>query len=58
MSTLTAVAMAPKPGTVPTSEEISARAKAIWEAGGRKPGRDEQNWLEAERQLRKERGLK
>ena len=58
MSTATAVATAPKAGPVPTSQEISARAKAIWEASGRKPGRDEQNWLEAERQLRKERGLK
>ena len=58
MSTLTAVAMAPKAGPVPTPQEISGRAKAIWEASGRKPGRDERNWLEAERQLRKERGLK
>jgi hypothetical protein len=58
MSTLTAIAMAPKAGRVPTQAEITERAKAIWEASGRKPGRDDQNWLEAERQLRKERGLK
>jgi hypothetical protein len=58
MSTLTAVAMASKAGLVPTQADITERAKAIWEASGRKPGRDEQNWLEAERQLRKERGLK
>lgn len=58
MSTATAVATATKAGPVPTAQEIAARAKAIWEASGRKPGRDEQNWLEAERQLRKERGLK
>ena len=58
MSTATAVATAPRAGPVPTPHEISARAKAIWEASGRKPGRDDQNWLEAERQLRKERGLK
>jgi hypothetical protein len=58
MSTLTAVAMALKAGPVPTQAEITERAKAVWEASGRKPGRDEQNWLEAERQLRKERGLK
>jgi len=45
------------PGRAPTREEIAERAKAIWKAGGCKSGRDEQNWLQAERQLRAERGL-
>jgi hypothetical protein len=35
-------------------EQIAERAKAIWKASGCKPGRDRENWLEAERQLRKE----
>jgi hypothetical protein len=56
--TQTAVAAPPRKAAAPTQEEITARAKAIWIAGGRLPGRDEQNWLEAERQLRAERGLK
>jgi hypothetical protein len=34
-----------------THEEISARAQAIWEQQGRPHGRDDQIWLEAERQL-------
>jgi hypothetical protein len=45
------------PGPAPTREEIAARAKTLWKAGGCQIGRDEQNWLEAERQLRSERGL-
>lgn len=52
-----AVAAARQTRAEPTREEITARAKALWEASGRKPGRDQQNWLAAERQLRKERGL-
>jgi hypothetical protein len=52
--TSTAVAT---PGPAPTREEIAGRAKAIWRAGGCQGGRDERNWLEAERQLRSERGL-
>jgi len=38
----------------PTREQIAERAQAIWKAGGCKPGRDEQNWVEAERQLKAE----
>jgi cell division septation protein DedD len=53
----TAAAVMSKPAREPTQEEITARAKALWEASGRQPGRDKQNWLEAERQLRRERGL-
>ena len=52
--TATAVAT---PGRAPTREEIAERAIAIWKASGCKSGRDEQNWLQAERQLRAERGL-
>jgi hypothetical protein len=35
----------------PTHEEIARRAQAIFEQSGRVPGRDMQNWLEAEKQL-------
>jgi hypothetical protein len=52
--TATAVAT---PRAAPTRDEIAARAEALWKAGGCQNGRDEQNWLEAERQLRSERGL-
>jgi hypothetical protein len=56
----TAVATAPRPGTTETSsnavvtlayEQIAQRAEEIWIKKGRLPGQDEQNWLEAERQL-------
>lgn len=36
----------------PTPEQISRRAKALWESYDRPTGRDEEIWLEAERQLR------
>ena len=39
---------------MPTREQISARARAIWEAKGCVQGQDEQNWQEAEAQLRAE----
>jgi hypothetical protein len=35
-----------------THEEISRRAQELWEQYGRPTGRDEDIWLEAERQLR------
>ena len=35
-------------------EAIAQRAKAIWRAKGCPVGQDEQNWYEAERQLRME----
>jgi hypothetical protein len=47
----------PKAGTSasqehkPTHEEIAARARAIYEQSGRLPGRDVQNWLQAEAEL-------
>ena len=37
-----------------THEQVAARAKAIWLASGCRPGRDEQNWHEAEAQLQAE----
>ncbi len=36
-------------------EEIAERARAIYEQSGRVPGRDLQNWLMAETQLREAR---
>jgi len=42
----------------PTYEQIAARARAIWETKGCIPGQDEQNWLEAEAQLKAEMGCK
>ena len=37
-----------------THEQIAKRAEAIWQAHGCLPGRDEQNWCEAEAQLKAE----
>ena len=37
-----------------TQEQIAERAEAIWQASGYLPGRDEQNWCEAEAQLKAE----
>jgi hypothetical protein len=39
------------PDSKPTHEEIAQRARAIYEQNGRVPGRDLENWLEAEAQL-------
>jgi len=36
----------------PSLEEISSRAFQIWEQTGRAPGRDVENWLQAEAELR------
>ncbi len=36
----------------PAHDEISRRARAIWEERGRPDGRDLEHWLDAERQLR------
>ncbi len=38
-----------------THEMIAQRAKAIWMAKGCLPGQDEQNWYQAERELKAER---
>jgi len=46
-------APAPKPARVPTHDEISVRARALWESKGRPAGQDKEIWLEAEAQLKK-----
>ena len=38
-------------------DEIRARAHQLWEQAGKPDGSDQQFWLEAERQLKKERVL-
>jgi hypothetical protein len=38
----------------PTYEQVAQRAAEIWKKKGCLPGQDEQNWLEAERQLKAE----
>lgn len=59
----TACATAPRPTTTaapstkagaPSYEQIAQRAQEIWTKKGCLPGQDEQNWLEAERQLKAE----
>jgi hypothetical protein len=44
----------PGPPTAPTHEQIAERAKMIWQQRGCIPGEDEQNWYEAETQLKAE----
>jgi hypothetical protein len=39
---------------VPSYEQISERAKTIWQQRGCTPGEDQRNWFEAEIQLQKE----
>jgi hypothetical protein len=39
---------------IPTHEQISERAKAIWQQRGCVQGEDERNWYEAENQLMKQ----
>lgn len=39
----------------PTAEEIAAEAYAIYEARGSEHGRDQDDWLEAERRLQERR---
>ena len=46
-----------RPTTGPTHEQIAQRAEAIWHKRGRPTGQDEQNWHEAEAQLRAELGI-
>jgi len=40
-----------------THEQIAERAKKIWQDRGCVPGFDEQNWYEAEMQLKEELGV-
>jgi hypothetical protein len=42
-------------GPNPSHQEIAERARAIYEKSGRIPGRDVQNWLQAEAELRRAR---
>lgn len=44
----------PAPAIRLTKDQIAQRAWAIWQAKGCSPGQDEQNWHEAEVQLRTE----
>jgi len=41
--------------TKPTHEEIAQRARLIYERGGRVPGHDLDNWLQAETELQEAR---
>jgi hypothetical protein len=45
--------------TMPSHDDISARARELWERAGRPEGRDDEHWLQAERELRekKDQGL-
>ena len=43
--------------SVLTYEQIAQRAEAIWHQKGCQPGQDEQNWREAEAQLKAEMGI-
>jgi alkylation response protein AidB-like acyl-CoA dehydrogenase len=36
----------------PSYQDVSRRAFEIWERNGRMPGRDVENWLQAEAELR------
>ncbi len=46
----------PDPHT-PTHDEISARARQLWQQAGSPAQRDEEFWLAAEAELRKDREL-
>jgi len=46
-----------EPATALTHEQIAERAWAIWQSRGCRPKEDEQNWHEAETQLRTELGI-
>ncbi|MBN1974821.1 MAG: DUF2934 domain-containing protein [Sedimentisphaerales bacterium] len=46
-----------KPKQKLTHEQISERAKLIWQNRGCIPGEDERNWKEAETQLKTELGI-
>ena len=50
-------ATAKGPDTLPSQEaaRIRERAYELYEVGGRKPGHDEQDWLQAEQEILKQR---
>jgi hypothetical protein len=41
----------------PTKEEVTARARQLWQQAGQPSGRDEEFWFSAEAELRKDRQL-
>jgi hypothetical protein len=45
------------PAVALTHEQIAARAYAVWLAKGQPQGQDEQNWRDAEAELKRELGL-
>jgi len=47
----------PSSKSVLTHQQVAERAKAIWQSKGCPAGQDEQNWREAEAQLKAELGL-
>ena len=50
-------AAGPRPGSVapgPSREQIARRAREIWLGSGCLAGRDDENWRQAEAQLRQE----
>jgi hypothetical protein len=53
-ATKTATATVAGRHAAPAHDHVSERARAIWMKSGCQPGRDRENWLEAERQLREE----
>jgi DUF2934 family protein len=46
-----------RPAAGPTHAQIAKRAEVIWQKRGRVTGQDEQNWHEAEAQLKAELGI-
>lgn len=44
--------MKSKSNASPSHEEITVRARALWEQEGRPEGRSAEHWLQAERELR------
>ena len=47
-----------KPEQRPSQQEIARRAYELYEKSGREPGHEMQHWLEAERQLLAQSGLR
>lgn len=47
----------PQPRAMLTHEQIAQRAEVIWQQKGCPPDQDEQNWNEAEAQLKSELGI-
>jgi hypothetical protein len=43
----------PKPPRIPTHEEIGRLAYSYWEARGRQAGSETEDWLRAERELKR-----